>query len=454
MAAFFDLDRTLIRGFSAKNFFQQRLLSGKMKPRELVAQFAGVFVYAVGNNNFAGLASIGAKGVKGIKEEVFIEVGEEVYINHLAAEIYPESRALVAAHLAKGHTVAIVSAATQYQVKPIARDLNIEHIMCTMMEVKKGKFTGDIVPPACWGEGKAYAANSFAKEHNIDLSKSYFYTDSAEDLPLLEIVGHPQPINPDSELSSIAYQNDWAIYRFNDEKRPGLSNLARTCLAFGSLIPAAIGGLLSGLLSQSRSDGINSMMSLVGDIGTKVAGIELVIKNKEHLWSNRPAVFLFNHQSNVDFFIVAKLVRQNAVAIAKKELEKSPVGPLFKLGGVIFIDREDREKAINAMQPAVDGLRKGISVVIAPEGTRSYDYTLGEFKKGAFHLAMQASVPLIPIVIKNAHDVMPRGAAILKPSVVEVKILPPVFTDGWNKKNLPSKIKEIRTAYLEELGQT
>ena len=453
IAAFFDLDRTLIRGFSAKNFFQERLLSGRMKPRELVAQFAGVLVYAVGNNNFAGLAAIGAKGVKGIKEDVFIEVGEEVYLNHLADEIYPESRALVAAHLAKGHTVAIVSAATPYQVRPIARDLNIQHVMCTQMEVKDGTFTGEIVQPACWGDGKAFAANEFAKKHAIDLSKSYFYTDSAEDLPLLEIVGHPQPINPDTELSSIAYQNDWTIYRFNDENRPKMSNLVRTGLAFGSLIPAAIGGLASGLLSQSKSDGINSMMSLVGDIGTKVAGIELVVKNKEHLWTHRPAVFLFNHQSNVDFFIVAKLVRQNAVAIAKKELEKSPVGPLFKLGGVIFIDRTDREKAINAMQPAIEGLQNGTSVVIAPEGTRSYDYTLGPFKKGAFHLAMQANVPIVPIVIKNAHDVMPRGAALLKPSVVEVKILDPISTKGWDKKSLTDEIAKIRKAYLKELGQ-
>ena len=453
ICAFFDLDRTLIRGFSAKEFFQTRLLSGRMKPKEIVAQFAGVMVYAVGNKNFAGLAAIGAKGVKGVKEEVFLDVGEEVYINHLASEIYPESRALVAAHMAKGHTVAIVSAATPYQVTPIARDLGIEHVMCTRMEVVKGKFTGEIVHPACWGDGKATAGKLFAEEHNVDLSKSFFYTDSAEDMPLLDIVGHPRPVNPDNDLSTVAYQNDWPVYRFNDEKRPGMSNLVRTGLAFGSLIPAAFSGLASGLLNMSKKDGINSMMSVVGDLGCKVAGIELVVKNKEILYGKRPAVFLFNHQSNVDFFIVAKLVRQNAVALAKKELEYSPVGPLFKIGGVIFIDRENKDKAINAMQPAVDGLRNGTSVVVAPEGTRSYDYKLGPFKKGAFHLAMQAGVDLIPIVIKNAHDVMPRGAALLKPSVVRVTILPPVSTKGWNKSNMQAKIDGVRNQYLAELGQ-
>lgn len=188
IGAFFDLDRTLIKNFSAKEFFQTRLFSGKMSRSEIVAQFAGVIVYAMGNGNFAGLAAVGAQGVKGVDETVFIEVGEEVYHKHLADEIYPESRALVNAHLAKGHTVAIISAATPYQVNPIARDLNIHHVMCTRMEVSNGKFTGNIEEPACWGAGKAHAAKELCEAHNLDLSKSYFYTDSAADAPLLEIV--------------------------------------------------------------------------------------------------------------------------------------------------------------------------------------------------------------------------------------------------------------------------
>ena len=209
IGAFFDLDRTLIKGFSAKEFFQARLMSGKITSSEVIAQFAGVLVYAMGNGNFAGLAAVSARGVKGIGEEIFVEMGEEVYQKYLVDEIYPESRALVAAHLAKGHTVAIISAATPYQVNPIARDLGIDNVMCTRMEVTNGKFTGEIVPPACWGDGKAYAARELTEQHNLDLSKSYFYTDSAEDLPLLEIVGKPRPMNPDQKLSALAFQNDW-----------------------------------------------------------------------------------------------------------------------------------------------------------------------------------------------------------------------------------------------------
>ena len=455
VGAFFDLDRTLIKGFSAKDFMKARILSGKVSAKEIVAQFAGVISYASGNGNFASMAAIGAKGVQGVREQVFIEVGEEVYHKHLAAAIYPEARALVAAHIAKGHTVAIISAATPYQVEPIARDFGIGHVMCTRMEVEDGVFTGNIIEPACWGEGKAHAAKELAEEHGLDLRKSFFYTDSVEDLPLLEIVGKPRPMNPDAKLSGLAFQNDWPVYRFNEENDSKVVNIARTGLAMGVFIPAILKGVSKGLTNMSLSDGIDSTMAGLGDFGIAAAGIQLAVKGKEHLWSHRPAVFILNHQSNADFLIAATLIRKKARGVAKKELQKMPIlGQLFSIAGTIFLDRENKEKSIEALKPAVDSLKNGTSVVIFPEGTRSYDYTLGKFKKGAFHLAMEAGVPLVPIVLKNAHDAMPRGTNIFKPTSVEVVVLPPIFTEGWTKENMNERIAEVRGLFLKELGQT
>ncbi len=455
IGAFFDLDKTLIKSFSAKEFMQSRVLSGKMTRKEIVAQFAGVMVYATGNGNFAGLAAVGARGVKDIEEKVFIEVGEEVFEKELARQIYPEARALVAAHVAKGHTVAIISAATPYQVNPIARDFGIDHIMCTRMEVINGVFTGEIIEPACWGEGKSHAAKALVKDHNLDLAKSFFYTDSAEDLPLLEIVGNPRPMNPDTKLTAIAFQNDWPIYRFDDEnERRGVTDFMRTGLAFGSLLPAVMKAATDGLATMSWDDGINSLMATVGDLVCGAAGIRLVVKGEENLWKKRPAVFILNHQSNVDMFIAAKLIRKDATGIAKKELQFYPIiGQLMQAAGVIFIDRKNREKAIEAMQPAVDSLKNGTSFIIFPEGTRSYDYRLGKFKKGAFHIAMQAGVPIIPIVIRNAHDSMPRGTNIFKPAAIEVKVLPAISTKRWTKNTFDKNIKKIRGLFLKELRQ-
>lgn len=454
IGAFFDLDRTLIKGFSAKDFFRTRLMSGKVTSRELIAQFAGALSYAIGNNNFASMAAIGAKGVQGIDEKVFLDVGEEVYYKHLAGAIFPESRALVAAHLAMGHTVAIVSAATPYQIEPIARDLKIPQVMCTRMEVKKGKFTGKLIEPTCWGEGKATAGLSLAQQHGLELGKCFFYTDSVEDLPLLEIVGNPRPLNPDAKLASLAFKNDWPVYRFTEDNNSDLTNLVRTGLAGGVFVPAIIRGAIQGMMNLSWTEGVESMMAGLGDFGTAAAGIDLAIKGEEHLWTNRPCVFILNHQSNADFLIAAKLIRKGARGIAKKELQKMPiVGQMLAASGTIFLDRENKDKSIEALAPAVESLKGGTSVVIFPEGTRSYNYTLGKFKKGAFHLAMQAGVPLVPIVLKNAHDAMPRGKNIFKPTLVEVVVLPPIPTSDWTKSTMNEKIDEVRNLFLNELGQ-
>ncbi len=454
IGAFFDLDRTLIKDFSAKEFFQNRILSGKMTTREIIAQFSGVLVYATGDRNFAAMAAMGAKGVKGVPEKVFIEVGEEVYLKHLADSIYPEARAMVAAHMAKGHTVAIISAATPYQVDPIARDLNIKHVMCTRMEVKKGKFTGNIIEPACWGAGKAHAARELVDQFGLKLSESYFYTDSAEDLPLLEIVGKPRPMNPDTKLSAIAFENDWPVYRFDDEQRTTPMNIARTILAAGSLFPAILSGVTAGTLSMNWNEGINTMIANVGDLVTKVAGTELVVKGEENLWSHRPAVFILNHQSTMDMFIAAKLIRKNVRGIAKKELKNIPIlGQIMQAGGAIFIDRKNKEKAIEAMKPAVDALKSGTSIIIFPEGTRSKSYTLGKFKKGAFHLAMEAGVPIVPIIMTNAIDSISEGSNVFRPAAVEVKVLKPIPTIDWTKEDLDQNITWIRGMYLQELGQ-
>ncbi len=450
IAAFFDLDRTLINDFSAKQFLKSRLLSGKSTVKELLSQFATVLVYAAGNRDFEMLTKISALGVKGIKEKQFIDLGEEVYQEHLANTIYPEAIALIASHVKRGHQVVIISAATRYQITPIANELGIKDIFCTEMEVRKGRFTG-VISEMCWQEGKARAGRKFAKSNNIDLSKSFFYTDSIDDYPLLEIVGKPIATNPDTKLSQLAFENDWKILRFKENKRKPLVNGLRTGLAAASLYPSALKGILTGTLSLSHKEGINATISSIGDLGTRLAGLDIVVKNKHNLEDHRPAVFCFNHQSSADFFIILKLLRKDVTGIAKKELEMTPFGPIFKAMGAIFIDRTDKNKALESMKNASEILKKGTSVAIAPEGTRSGSKTLGKFKKGAFYLAIKGGVPIVPIVIKNAYMAMPKGSKIFKPTHIEVVVLDPVDTSEWKPKNIDSYVEEVRNLFLKEL---
>ena len=209
---------------------------------------------------------------------------------------------------------------------------------------------------------------------------------------------------------------------------------------------------VAGLLNGSRRQGVNLMITGFAELGIAASGIDLVIEGEEHLWSRRPAVFIFNHQSGVDMLLVMKLLRRDIVGVAKKELQSHPIfGPLSSFGGVVFVDRANREKAIEALGPAVDALERGLSIAIAPEGTRSPTPRLGPFKKGAFHIAMQAKAPIVPIVFRNALDALPKGAIVVRPATVEALVLPPIETADWSRQYLDDHIAAIRDRYLAVL---
>ena len=126
----------------------------------------------------------------------------------------------------------------------------------------------------------------------------------------------------------------------------------------------------------------------------------------------------------------------------------------MKAGGTVLIDRENSRSARAAMEPLVDVLLKeGRSVCIAPEGTRSTSTNLGRFKKGAFHLAMQAGVPIVPVVIHNAIDVAARGESVLRPATVKVTVLPAIDTSQWTFQTINDHVSDVRDLFLDELDQ-
>jgi putative phosphoserine phosphatase/1-acylglycerol-3-phosphate O-acyltransferase len=140
--------------------------------------------------------------------------------------------------------------------------------------------------------------------------------------------------------------------------------------------------------------------------------------------------------------------------VAKQEIRRNPIfGPAFALAGVVFVDRFDHERAVAALAPAVDTLRQGISLVLAPEGTRSVTPRLGRFKKGAFRLAMTAGVPIVPIVFRNALDALPKHGFIVRPATVEVVVHPPIPTVDWTLENLDERIAGVRRLYEETLDE-
>ena len=455
IGALFDLDQTLLAGFSATSFVRERFVTGRMSPQELGTTFYGALSFALGRTGFSALMTATTAAYRGLAESMLEDVGEEVFVKHLAKQIYPEARAIVQAHQEAGHTVAIISSATRYQAEPLARDMGIEHVLCTELEVEEGVFTGEVIRPTCYGEGKAIAGRSLAAQEGLDLEESYFYTDSHEDLPLLEAVGRPRPLNPNRQLAQIAKERQWPVRRFTSRGRPGVADLVRTGLTYASLVPAMWVGAAAGLVNGSYREALNVSGAVWGDVATSLAGIDLRVEGEEHLWSDRPAVFIFNHQSALDAILMMKLIRRDVTGIGKMELKKNPIfGPIFTAAGVVFVDRANSARAIEALKPAVDALKEGRSLVIAPEGTRSPTLRLGRFKKGAFHLAMQAGVPIVPVVFRNVLDAFPKDARVVRPATIEAVVLPPIATTHWTVEGLDEEIAEIRGSYLDILHQS
>ena len=452
-AAFFDVDRTLLAGFSAVGFMKDRFANEGLSLSNVVGAAAGTFRFGMKQTSFPSFLEETSANLVGLSEQELLEQGERAFAKHLVTDIYPESRALVEAHQRRGHSVAIVSSATHFQIDALAKELGIEHVLCTELEFDRGKFTGKVKRPACWQEGKADAARGFAAQHDIDLSESYFYSDSHDDLSLLDLVGKPRLVNPDQELARVGSRRGWPVYEFSSRGRPGVRELAGLAGALVSLGPAAMVGLSAALATRSLRKGADLMLSTYAELTTTLTGVSLNVEGEEHLWSHRPAVFIFNHQSGLDSILMAQLTRRDVVGIAKKELESTLiVGPLMKAAGVVFVDRGDRAKAIEAMKPAVDAMREGLSVVIAPEGTRSATKKLGKFKKGAFHIAMAAGVPIVPVVIKNSLDALPRDGIVIRAATVDVVVHPPIPTTNWKREDLDENIAKIEALYEKTLA--
>ena len=142
--------------------------------------------------------------------------------------------------------------------------------------------------------------------------------------------------------------------------------------------------------------------------------------------------------------------------IGKQEIARFPiVGPAMKYADMVFIDRASPGKAIEQIKPVIKAIKEEkLYFCLAPEGTRSRGTKLGRFKKGAFHIAMQAKVPIVPIVIHNASDALPKGHNIAKPAHIKVTVLPPIKTGRWTAKSIAKHANAIRQKYLETLGQT
>ena len=218
------------------------------------------------------------------------------------------------------------------------------------------------------------------------------------------------------------------------------------------MVPLAAGAVGWGLVTRNRRRGINFFTSNWGPTLLAASGVNLNVLGEENLTAQRPAVFIFNHRNNFDPVITSALVRDNFTGVGKKELESDPVvGTLGKLMDAVFIDRDDAKSAVEELHKVEDLARKGLSVVMAPEGTRLDTTEVGPFKKGPFRIAMSAGIPIVPVVIRNAQVIGARDSSTMNPGTVDVAVFPPVSVDDWTSTTWPSTSHGIRRLYLDTL---
>lgn len=214
IAAFFDLDRTLISRSSGELYIRVLLDQGLLTRLDLAKIFLASLFYRLNLLQPEELMDKFTRRYEGDSEQEMISSCREWFQSTVKNYLYTEGMERVKEHKDQGHTLALLTAATVYIAEPTGRHLGIDHLLCTRLEVNGGRFTGRIIKPVCHGRGKLHWATRFCEEKGIDLHRSYFYTDSVRDLPVLEAVGHPIPVNPDFLLRKEARKRGWPIERF------------------------------------------------------------------------------------------------------------------------------------------------------------------------------------------------------------------------------------------------
>ncbi|WP_291314343.1 HAD family hydrolase [Corynebacterium sp. UBA2622] len=217
-AAFFDLDKTIIATSSAFAFGREFLSNGLISKQDALGISLSKASYMFNGHSSEQMDATRdslTQMVAGWSVEEIDRITTETMHHVVTPAIYAEARDLIDHHRREGREVIIISASASILVEPIARELGVDTVVATEMEVVDGKLTGQITR-YLKGGAKAEAVAEFATSHGFDLAHSYAYSDSSTDIPMLEMVGHPVAVNPDRALRKHALKNGWEIQLFKN----------------------------------------------------------------------------------------------------------------------------------------------------------------------------------------------------------------------------------------------
>jgi len=189
-------------------------------------------------------------------------------------------------------------------------------------------------------------------------------------------------------------------------------------------------------------------------ISLKVCSVKVEVKGAEHVNRDLPCIYMSNHQSYFDIFVLLVGLPVDFKFIMKKSLMKIPLmGTTMRRAGYLSVDRKDIKKAIISMDAAAEKIRNGASILVFPEGTRSKDGHIQDFKKGGFHTALKAGCDIIPIAILNSRDIVPKGSLRIKKGTIKMSIGRPIPVKDYSKGNINDLITRTREAIISQMTE-
>lgn len=211
VGAFFDVDRTLVACNTGRLFLKDLRRRGEISFLRAVRAMGWMMKYHLSLIDLQEVAAAIVAQMRGWSEKDFEDRCRSWVEEEVLPRLLPAALRQIEHHREQGHLLAILSSSPTYVTRPIAETLGLDETLSTQLEVADGQFTGKLLGPACYGIGKVHWAEKLLSRHELDLQKSWFYTDSYSDLPMLERVGNQVIVNPDPRLRRAAKQRGWRV---------------------------------------------------------------------------------------------------------------------------------------------------------------------------------------------------------------------------------------------------
>jgi putative phosphoserine phosphatase/1-acylglycerol-3-phosphate O-acyltransferase len=451
-AAFFDLDRTLLRGASGP-VIGEALKRAGVTDRSIPGEQLIYRVYDILGENRPSM-EVTRRAVRFASGWARVQVQEagELAAEALAASLQPFARPLFAEHRAAGRPLVLATTTPYDLVKPLADALGFDDVVATRYGERDGVYDGTLDGEFVWGDGKLRAITAWATQNAVSLAESWAYSDSYYDVPMLSAVRHPVVVNPDPRLAVLAVVRRWPVVHLD--------------------VPSGVPKLpLVGIEPQKALMPL-ARPELIPYARFDIAGVE-------HLPETGPGIVVGNHRSYFDPLAMALTLAKRGRPVrflGKKEVFDAPVvGPIAKAMGGIRVERgtgSDEPLAAAAL-----ALEAGELVAMMPQGTiprgpAFFDPVL-KGRWGAARLVAMTGAPVIPVGLWGTEKVWPRSErlpdmlALRHPPTVTIRVGPPV--EGLTGASLdadteaimaaisallPPEARQARTPTEEELAKT